>query len=174
MFFRCFTTFKGVFTKLAFLKREEDIALVVRGRGCLTRDPRAGLLIIMFEAPVVVDGRSHLLGRLASIVAKELLGGQKVVVVRAEQITISGSRECFCALHPSQLPAAMHWRGVRRYECVYLVARRAVSKIHGVGTVESAEISCRSNKLGDFAFLFLLLRGKEGVCQWLSVCWFTT
>ncbi|CAB1113772.1 unnamed protein product [Ectocarpus sp. 4 AP-2014] len=45
----------------------------------------------MFEAPVTVDGRGHLLGRLASVVAKELLGGQKVVVVRCEQITISGS-----------------------------------------------------------------------------------
>lgn len=50
----------------------------------------------MFEAPIVVDGRGHLLGRLASIVAKELLCGQKVVVVRCEQITISGSRECLC------------------------------------------------------------------------------
>lgn len=49
----------------------------------------------MFEAPVVVDGRGHLLGRLASVVAKELLCGQKVVVVRAEQIIISGSRKCF-------------------------------------------------------------------------------
>lgn len=48
----------------------------------------------MFEAPVTVDGRGHLMGRLASVVAKELLGGQKVVVVRCEQITISGSREC--------------------------------------------------------------------------------
>lgn len=48
----------------------------------------------MFDAPTVVDGRGHLLGRLASIVAKELLCGQKVVVVRCEQITISGSRKC--------------------------------------------------------------------------------
>lgn len=48
----------------------------------------------MFEAPVVIDGRGHLLGRLASVVAKELLGGQKVILVRCEQITISGSREC--------------------------------------------------------------------------------
>lgn len=58
-----------------------------------TRDPRARVAAIMFEAPVVIDGRGHLLGRLASVVAKELLGGQKVVVVRSEQITISGSRE---------------------------------------------------------------------------------
>ena len=62
-----------------------------------TRDPRARVTDIMFEAPVVIDGRGHLLGRLASVVAKELLGGQKVIVVRCEQITISGSRE-YCVL----------------------------------------------------------------------------
>ncbi|KAJ6290014.1 hypothetical protein OIU78_025849 [Salix suchowensis] len=32
---------------------------------------------------VVVDARHHMLGRLASIIAKELLNGQRVVVVRA-------------------------------------------------------------------------------------------
>lgn len=39
---------------------------------------------------VVVDARHHMLGRLASIVAKELLSGQKVVVVRCEEICLSG------------------------------------------------------------------------------------
>src|SRR5690606_17156785 len=39
---------------------------------------------------VVIDGRSHLMGRLASIVAKQLLLGQRVVVVRCEEINISG------------------------------------------------------------------------------------
>ncbi|KGQ02845.1 60S ribosomal protein L16 [Beauveria bassiana D1-5] len=39
---------------------------------------------------VVVDGKGHLLGRLASIVAKQLLNGQKVVVVRCEALNISG------------------------------------------------------------------------------------
>jgi large subunit ribosomal protein L13Ae len=45
----------------------------------------------MFEKEIVVDGRAHMFGRLASIVAKELLNGQKVAVVRTEQINISGS-----------------------------------------------------------------------------------
>ena len=40
---------------------------------------------------VVVDGKGHLLGRLASIVAKQLLNGKKVVVVRTEALVISGS-----------------------------------------------------------------------------------
>eukprot|EP00250_Pteridium_aquilinum_P002344 c12543_g1_i1 orf=388-1014(-) len=39
---------------------------------------------------VVVDARHHMLGRLASILAKELLNGQRVVVVRCEEICLSG------------------------------------------------------------------------------------
>ena len=45
----------------------------------------------MFEKEIVIDGKGHLLGRLASIIAKELISGQKIVVVRAEKINISGS-----------------------------------------------------------------------------------
>jgi len=45
----------------------------------------------MFEKIVVVDCSSHLLGRLASTLAKELLNGQRVVAVRTEEIQISGS-----------------------------------------------------------------------------------
>jgi len=41
--------------------------------------------------PLVIDGRGHLLGRLAAIIAKTLLQGQRVVVVRCEGINISGS-----------------------------------------------------------------------------------
>ncbi len=40
---------------------------------------------------IVIDGKGHLLGRLASIVAKQLLEGKKIVVVRTEAIVISGS-----------------------------------------------------------------------------------
>ncbi|OON13989.1 ribosomal protein L13 [Opisthorchis viverrini] len=40
---------------------------------------------------IIIDGKDHLLGRLAAIVAKTLLNGQNVVVVRCEQINISGS-----------------------------------------------------------------------------------
>ncbi|CAL8097249.1 unnamed protein product [Calicophoron daubneyi] len=40
---------------------------------------------------LIIDGKDHLLGRLASIVAKTLLQGQKVVVVRCESISISGT-----------------------------------------------------------------------------------
>lgn len=45
----------------------------------------------MFQDVVVVDGKGHLFGRLASVVAKQLLSGQNVVVVRCEEMIISGS-----------------------------------------------------------------------------------
>ncbi len=38
----------------------------------------------------MIDGKGHLLGRLASIVAKQLLNGQKIVIVRCEALNISG------------------------------------------------------------------------------------
>merc|ERR1711868_316933 len=41
--------------------------------------------------PIVIDARGHLLGRLASTVAKTILQGQRVVVLRCEGIVISGS-----------------------------------------------------------------------------------
>ena len=40
---------------------------------------------------IIIDGKGHLLGRLASIVAKQLLNGKKIVVVRCEAIVTSGS-----------------------------------------------------------------------------------
>ncbi|MES1908971.1 MAG: hypothetical protein MHM6MM_001798 [Cercozoa sp. M6MM] len=36
--------------------------------------------------PIIVDGKDHVIGRLASVVAKELLQGKSVVVVRAEEL----------------------------------------------------------------------------------------
>merc|ERR550514_967612 len=44
-----------------------------------------------FTKEVVLDCRDHLLGRLSSVLAKELLNGQRVVCVRCEEIKISGS-----------------------------------------------------------------------------------
>ncbi|CAA9987671.1 60S ribosomal protein L13, putative [Plasmodium knowlesi strain H] len=45
----------------------------------------------MYKKVYVIDCKGHLLGRLASIIAKELLNGQRVVAVRCEDINISGS-----------------------------------------------------------------------------------
>ncbi|GIX64566.1 60S ribosomal protein L13, putative [Babesia caballi] len=45
----------------------------------------------MFKEKIVIDCKGHLMGRLASVVAKELLSGQKIVCVRCEDVNISGS-----------------------------------------------------------------------------------
>ena len=45
----------------------------------------------MFEKVIVVDCNNHMMGRLASTIAKELLNGQKIVLVRTEGTVISGS-----------------------------------------------------------------------------------
>jgi ribosomal protein L13 len=63
------------------------IVFVVAGGGLQNKDT------MVASAVKVVDGRDHLLGRLASIVAKELLAGQKVVIVRCDEVVISGSRK---------------------------------------------------------------------------------
>eukprot|EP00834_Sanchytrium_tribonematis_P001626 NODE_41_length_34096_cov_2.002235.p22 type:complete len:198 gc:universal NODE_41_length_34096_cov_2.002235:16983-16390(-) len=48
-------------------------------------------MVNTFENQVVIDGKDHMVGRLASIVAKQLLEGQEIVVVRAEDLCYSGS-----------------------------------------------------------------------------------
>ena len=58
-------------------------------KGFLTR--RSDDFIDVSFQPVVIDGRGHLMGRLCSIVAKFILNGNKVVVVRCEGINMSGN-----------------------------------------------------------------------------------
>ncbi|CAO1388904.1 unnamed protein product [Diamesa serratosioi] len=82
------------------------------------------------EKAVVIDGRGHLLGRLASIVAKQILNGGKVVVVRCEDLQISGhffrNKIKFlaylrkrCNVNPARgpfhfrAPSRMFWKAVR-------------------------------------------------------------
>merc|ERR1712168_491258 len=46
---------------------------------------------IGFEKVILIDGSGHLMGRLASTIAKTILNGQRVVVVRCEDINVSGN-----------------------------------------------------------------------------------
>merc|ERR1712156_469096 len=79
---------------------------------------------------IVVDGRGHLMGRLSSIVAKLILTGNKVVVVRCEEINMSGNfyrnklkyldfLKKRCNVKPSRgpfhfrAPSKIFWRTVR-------------------------------------------------------------
>ena len=44
-----------------------------------------------FEKVIVIDASKHLMGRLASTIAKCILQGQRIVVVRCEEINVSGN-----------------------------------------------------------------------------------
>jgi large subunit ribosomal protein L13 len=41
----------------------------------------------------IIDGSGHILGRLATHIAKQLLAGEEVIVVNAEKIVVTGRRE---------------------------------------------------------------------------------
>ena len=61
------------------------------GHWCIESIHSYFAVFFIMSDTIVIDGKGHLLGRLASIVAKQLLFGKKVVVVRAEALLISGS-----------------------------------------------------------------------------------
>jgi large subunit ribosomal protein L13Ae len=77
----------------------------------------------MFEKELIIDGRGHLEGRLASIVAKELLSGQRVTVVRCEQILKSAwikrneiirQDDMHKRINTNPRRGAKHWRAPSR------------------------------------------------------------
>eukprot|EP00461_Guttulinopsis_vulgaris_P001239 UN01239 len=68
----------------------------------------------MFDKVVVIDCKGHLLGRVAALAAKEVLNGQKIVFVRAEEMNISGSLQRNVLLHSHTIRKRMntnHRRG---------------------------------------------------------------
>ena len=48
----------------------------------------------MFKKELIIDGKGHLLGRLASVIAKEILNGQHVVCYQFVYFDLL----CFCRL----------------------------------------------------------------------------
>ena len=41
----------------------------------------------------VIDASNHIMGRLSTHIAKELLGGEEIVIVNAEKVVITGRKE---------------------------------------------------------------------------------
>jgi ribosomal protein uL13 len=42
---------------------------------------------------MIINGEGHILGRLASLISKKLLEGEEIIVVNADQIVITGSKD---------------------------------------------------------------------------------
>ncbi|MGC8848884.1 MAG: 50S ribosomal protein L13 [Candidatus Bathyarchaeia archaeon] len=43
--------------------------------------------------PIIIDGENAILGRLASLAAKKALEGREVVIVNAEKVAVSGTKD---------------------------------------------------------------------------------
>ncbi len=55
---------------------------------------------------MIIDGEGLVLGRLASTVSKKLLDGEKIVVLNAEKIVISGTKEWAYARYKQRVDRA--------------------------------------------------------------------
>lgn len=86
--------------------------------------------MVLVKKPILIDGRGHLVGRLASVIAKQILSGRSVVVVRCEDLQLSGhffrNKIKFlaylrkrCNVNPARgpfhfrAPSRMLWKAVR-------------------------------------------------------------
>lgn len=55
---------------------------------------------------MIIDGEGHVLGRLASVVSKNLLNGEEVVILNAEKIMITGSKDWAYAKYKQRVDRA--------------------------------------------------------------------
>ncbi|HDJ50961.1 MAG TPA: 50S ribosomal protein L13 [Thermoprotei archaeon] len=73
----------------------------------------------------VIDATGHILGRLASIVAKRLLNGEKIVIVNAEKAIISGKREMVFEKYKQKRDIGSH-RGPFFPRMPHLIVKRTI------------------------------------------------
>ncbi|OHT11219.1 60S ribosomal protein L16 [Tritrichomonas foetus] len=50
-------------------------------------------MAFLMSAPIVIDGKGHVAGRLSAAIAKQLLNGKRIVVIRAEDIVTNGDHK---------------------------------------------------------------------------------
>ena len=48
---------------------------------------------IIYQTPTIIDAESLILGRMASIIAKRMLEGEKIIIVNAEKAVLSGEKK---------------------------------------------------------------------------------
>ncbi|KAJ3099803.1 60S ribosomal protein L16B [Physocladia obscura] len=65
-----------------------------------------------YEKEIVIDGKGHLIGRLSAVVAKHLLNGHKVTVVRCEELNYLAYLRKRCIINPARGP--FHFRAPSR------------------------------------------------------------
>ena len=55
---------------------------------------------------MIINGEGHILGRLASVVSKQLLEGEEIVVLNAEKIMLTGNKDWAYAKYKQRVDRA--------------------------------------------------------------------
>jgi len=78
----------------------------------------------------IINGEGHILGRLASIVAKRLLNGERITILNADKIVVSGDKkmviESYRLLFEVGTLRNPYRHGVRRPRSPENIVRRAI------------------------------------------------
>uniref|UniRef100_A0A7C2BKM7 Large ribosomal subunit protein uL13 n=1 Tax=Thermosphaera aggregans TaxID=54254 RepID=A0A7C2BKM7_9CREN len=85
------------------------------------------------EKILYVDASNQILGRMASIVAKKLLEGYKVIIVNSEKAVLSGERGRVIEGYKNILKAKTHYNpeksGIKRPRSPVMIMKRAVKRM---------------------------------------------
>ncbi|MEM1884592.1 MAG: 50S ribosomal protein L13 [Candidatus Jordarchaeales archaeon] len=81
------------------------------------------------EAPVVIDATDLVLGRMASVVAKRLLNGERVIIINAEKAVITGNPRFIIEKYKKFLEIrtlTAPWKGPVHYRRPDMLVRRTI------------------------------------------------
>ncbi|MCS7140190.1 MAG: 50S ribosomal protein L13 [Candidatus Nezhaarchaeota archaeon] len=84
----------------------------------------------MSQQVIVVDAEGQILGRMASLVAKRLLMGERVVIVNAEKAVISGNRRSIIHAYKEEVLSKKTWKrpekGPKKYRRPDMIVKRVI------------------------------------------------
>jgi len=84
----------------------------------------------MNQQITVVDAEGQILGRMASLVAKRLLMGEKIVIVNAEKAVISGNRHSILREYKEYVLSKKTWKmpekGPKKYRRPDMIVKRVI------------------------------------------------
>jgi len=82
------------------------------------------------DQEVIIDAEGQILGRMASLVAKMLLAGQRVVIVNAEKAVISGNKQSIIEEYKEYVLSKKTWKmpekGPKKYRRPDMIVKRAI------------------------------------------------
>lgn len=82
------------------------------------------------DQEVVVDAEGQILGRIASLVAKMLLAGQRVVIVNAEKAVIAGNKQSIIEEYKKYVLSKKTWKmpekGPKKYRRPDMIVKRTI------------------------------------------------